>query len=200
MAVRLGRPTDFTFGARLVGGLAAFCGRVPGIPHGKEELPRRSPTSPGTTASRGLDFRLSAAGSSGDPARSHQSISKAEFRSPPPTVSWPASRPASALRSFRNGCAGQSSSAASLREFSPNTSLIPSRCTWSIPSGLIHPRVRAFSDHLSAQLGGTHRGESPLARAAPLGTQALFVFVREYRSMRKSTNTRTFDAKWRACG
>jgi hypothetical protein len=30
---------------------------------------------------------------------------------------------------------------------------------------------------------------------APLGTQALFVFVREYRSMRKSTNTRTFDAK-----
>lgn len=36
--------------------------------------------------------------------------------------------------------------------------------------------------------------------AASLGTQALFVFVRECRSMRKSTNTRTFDAKWRACG
>src|SRR6185369_2905223 len=30
--------------------------------------------------------------------------------------------------------------------------------------------------------------------------QSPFVFVREYRSVRKSTNTRTFDAKWRACG
>jgi ABC-type tungstate transport system permease subunit len=39
-----------------------------------------------------------------------------------------------------------------------------------------------------------------LLDAAPLRTQSLFVFVREYRSMRKSTNTRTFDAKWRACG